>query len=84
MIEKGKTPEGKAGGEGKAEYLRQYRRKNREKLNKYQREYYADPEHAEKHKEACKKWREHMSATTREKIKAYQRKYYQRRKNENK
>lgn len=63
------------------EYMKKYRAKNREKLNAYQRKYLQDPEHKEKHKDSCDKWRkEKMSTATREKIKQYQKEYYKRRK----
>ena len=63
------------------EYLREYRKRNRERLNAYQRQYLSDPEHKQKHKESCNKWRlENMTEETRKKIKDYQKEYYKRRK----
>lgn len=63
------------------EYLREYRRKNRERLNAYQRAYFADPEHKKKHNETCRRWRkERMTDETKEKIKEYQKEYYKRNK----
>ena len=65
------------------EYMRQYRRKNRARINAYQRRYYADPVNKAKHKKACDEWRkERMTEDTRQKIKKYQRKYYEQRKND--
>lgn len=59
------------------EYLREYRRKNRERLNAYQRAYFSDPEHKRKHKEACGRWRkDNMTEETKQKIKEYQKEYY--------
>lgn len=61
------------------EYLREYRKKNRERLNAYQRQYLSDPEHKQKHKESCTKWRlEKMTDETKQKIKEYQKEYYKR------
>ena len=64
------------------EYMRQYRKKNRERLNAYQRKYLSDPKHKAKHKEACDSWRkERMTNETRRRIKQYQKEYYEQRKN---
>lgn len=65
----------------KKDYMREYRKKNRERLNAYQREYFEDEENKEKHKKACAKYRKHnMKESTRQKIKAYQHEYYLKRK----
>lgn len=64
------------------EYMKQYREKNRKKINEYQRRYFRDPTNRTKHKEACDNWRkERMSDETREKIRKYQKEYYEQHKN---
>jgi len=62
--------------------MRQYRKRNRQRLNSYQRRYLSDPEHKQKHKKACDDWRQNrMSDDTKQKIKQYQKEYYEQRKN---
>lgn len=62
--------------------MRQYRKKNRERLNAYQRRYLSSPDHKEKHKQSCDDWRQNrMTEETRQKIKQYQKEYYEQRKN---
>jgi len=62
--------------------MRQYRRKNRARLNAYQRRYYSSPARKEKHKQVCDDWRKNrMTEETKQKIKEYQKEYYEQRKN---
>lgn len=61
--------------------MRLYRKKNRERLNAYHREYLADPDRAHKHRKSCDKYRKNnMTPETKQKIKVYQHEYYLRRK----
>lgn len=65
------------------EYMRQYRKKNRARLNEYQRQYLQDPKHKARHKQSCDEWRkERMTEETKAKIKKYQKEYYEQRKND--
>lgn len=61
-------------------YAKDYRLKNREKINAYNRAYLADPEHKRKHQECCKRYKQTPEA--REKNRIYQREYYRRKKAE--
>lgn len=61
--------------------MREYRKRNRARLNAYQRKYLSDPERNEKHKETCRRWRkERMTEETKAKIKEYQKEYHKKRK----